>query len=567
MAPLQFSPWASSVDVALWAELARLKLDALRLSERPLALAAHAAPGARLLQVSSGALGTAATAAAAAGASGSSGDGGVEADPSACPSNRFPAPGVLVNVNTQEAFKEFDRTALVKGAAGRLWDDITSGAAERAPWLLGRFAMLAHADLKKWRFYHWLAAPCFALEHPAQLLASRAVEEASDCGVDAAALADAVAEWRAAHTEAMREGGDGGGLGACGLTRGEDGSWARVSLAEAGEALRDGNDASNGRLLVAAFDPCEEPGVASWPVRNLLTLAGARWAPEGGSARMRLLCVREARGRMCAATSLVMDLEVPHVPTDGPMPRLGRAWERNAKGKAAPRVADLGAIMDPVRLAEQAADLNLKLMRWRVLPELDTEALQRTRCLLLGAGTLGCAVARGLLAWGVRHVTLTDCARVSYSNPVRQSLYNFEDCKNGGRPKAEAAAEALSKIFPGARPCAHELYIPMPGHDVGETGGAEANAALASAAKLRNLIEEHDAVFVLTDTRESRWLPTLLCSAVGRPMFNTALGFDSYVGTCGRSRRDLARPLGGALESARRLRSYVRRPVARMCGN
>ena len=132
---------------------------------------------------------------------------------------------------------------------------------------------------------------------------------------------------------------------------------------------------------------------------------------------------------------------------------------------------------------------------------------------------------------------------------------------------AEAAAEALSKIFPGARPCAHELYIPMPGHDVGETGGAEANAALASAAKLRNLIEEHDAVFVLTDTRESRWLPTLLCSAVGRPMFNTALGFDSYVGTCGRSRRDLARPLGGALESARRLRSYVRRPVARMCGN
>lgn len=41
-----------------------------------------------------------------------------------------------------------------------------------------------------------------------------------------------------------------------------------------------------------------------------------------------------------------------------------------------------------------------------------------TRCLLLGAGTLGCAVARTLLGWGVRHITLLDNSRVAYSNPV-----------------------------------------------------------------------------------------------------------------------------------------------------
>lgn len=72
-------------------------------------------------------------------------------------------------------------------------------------------------------------------------------------------------------------------------------------------------------------------------------------------------------------------------------------WEKNVQGKLGARLADLAPMMDPSRLADQAVDLNLKLMRWRILPSLDLDKVASTKCLLLGAGTLGCYVARVLM--------------------------------------------------------------------------------------------------------------------------------------------------------------------------
>jgi ubiquitin-like modifier-activating enzyme ATG7 len=51
-------------------------------------------------------------------------------------------------------------------------------------------------------------------------------------------------------------------------------------------------------------------------------------------------------------------------------------------------------------------------------------------------------------SWGVRNITFIDSGKVSYSNPVRQSLYKHAHCINANTYKATAAAEALREIYP-----------------------------------------------------------------------------------------------------------------------
>lgn len=56
----------------------------------------------------------------------------------------------------------------------------------------------------------------------------------------------------------------------------------------------------------------------------------------------------------------------------------------------------------------------------------------------------------------------------------------------------------------------------MPGHPV---PASEVNKVKADVEKLEALIDEHDAVFLLMDSRESRWLPTVISAAKGKVMY------------------------------------------------
>ncbi len=71
---------------------------------------------------------------------------------------------------------------------------------------------------------------------------------------------------------------------------------------------------------------------------------------------------------------------------------------------------------------------------------------------MICTGTLGCNVARALLGWGVRHITFVDNGRVSYSNPVRQPLFEMSDCVDGGKHKVRRAGLVLAA-------CAHTAAV------------------------------------------------------------------------------------------------------------
>jgi ubiquitin-like modifier-activating enzyme ATG7 len=124
----------------------------------------------------------------------------------------------------------------------------------------------------------------------------------------------------------------------------------------------------------------------------------------------------------------------------------------------------------------------------------------------------------------VRKITFVDNGRVSFSNPVRQPLFGFKDCLAGGAKKADRAAEALREIYPGVDAAGHVFSVPMAGHPI-----LDEPKVKEEFQALEKLVRDHDAVFLLMDTRESRWLPTVMCKAYGKLVINAALGFDTFV--------------------------------------
>lgn len=182
---------------------------------------------------------------------------------------------------------------------------------------------------------------------------------------------------------------------------------------------------------------------------------------------------------------------------------------------------DLRFSIEENSLLEYAGKNNLELMRVRLAPEIALPKIYNLKVTIIGTGTLGCNLARNLLAWGIEHLTFVDNNTVSSSNLLRQSLFESGDL---GQPKTEVAARRVGQIFP---PCKEkvkgvEIHIPMPDHPECLENLAE------NLVKLEQVVESSDLVFLCTDNRESRWLPSLIAVSKNKPLINLAIGFDSW---------------------------------------
>ena len=472
MDSLKFVPFSSSINPGFWSELAKMKLDVSGLNEEPLDI-----------------WGTFTNSDDPAG--GLAPRLGLEWDAFRDSVNTnwncFGVKGKVVIKNTVEAFKSENKIEFLSKEGKFIWSKIADGRWIDDPEMLTTFNVLMFADLKKYLFYYWFVFPAFSMSPSVKL---KSCETASSVFTpdQLEKIGECVKckEHRIYSLLVMTQGGRVTKLPLSHLTSSPDLSQCFVTV----------SDPSSG----------PHPG---WPVRNMITALHAS-LPHLVPG-LKLLCLRNTvkHGQLSVAGSLVLTLETAgDIRGEGEMPGVV-GWEKNDKGQLGPRLANMRASMDPVKIAENSVDLNLKLMKWRLVPELQLDKIQGARCLLLGSGTLGCAVSRALLGWGVRTITLVDSGKVSYSNPVRQSLFTFTDCLEGGRPKAVAAAAHLKDVFPGVRAEGLELAIPMPGHTA---TGALLEQARTSYERLVSLIDEHEVIFLLMDSRESRWLPTALAA-------------------------------------------------------
>lgn len=406
--------------------------------------------------------------------------------------------GFIYNFNSIEDFKNVNKQDFLKELGTEVFNKVLRGAKESRNYVnLNFISLISFSDLKKYKFFYWFAFPS---------LSSTWVVLNSD--------REGLSSFESMIERDLKE----------------SSSFCQFFQILDGNIIKGPCEFNDSGTFVFIDTCLTESELPSAQLKNFLFLLAAK------SFKIIDLIVFRIKSSFRLKLKYVGDEIKP-----GYVPKV-LGWERTSSGKLGAKMADLGSLIDPHLLARQAVDLNLKLMKWRIAPKLDLELISSQKVLLLGAGTLGSYVARTLMGWGVKHITFVDSGRVSFSNPVRQPLFTFENCysdEGKGVFKAKQAAEALKTIFPGVKSEGYVLEVPMIGHFVDES------KVISNYDTLCRLFDEHDAVFLLMDSRESRWLPTVLASSMNKVLINAALGFDSYLvmrhGCAALSARDLHR--------------------------
>ncbi|KAL3086622.1 hypothetical protein niasHT_037748 [Heterodera trifolii] len=399
-----------------------------------------------------------------------------------------PFHGTFLLLNTKKAFSDgFDRKKFLEQSADSLWKVIESKKWLTEAQLLNSFLLTAWADVKNFSYCFWNCVP--ALLFPDNL---RQFSIGPSPNVE---MHQTLLEFITKN-------------GCRPFLLIEDKIPAELVQLE---TVKSPND-----FLLVFPNPSSVKHRFGWPLRNLVA-AIAHLRTDWTSLRVL------AFSRLQEASFIA---EIGWDSVDeiiGLTPRCV-GWERDNNDKMTFREVNLRAMFDPMKILEQSVDLNLKLIRWRHAPSVDLNRFASLRVLMLGSGTLGCNIARALLGWGF---TFFDYATVSYNNPIRQSLFTFDDCSSkDGISKAEAAAEALKRIYPLVDAKGIHMKIPMPGYPYSKDGKAQ---VAEECRRLEESVRNCDVLFLVMDSRESRWLPTLLAAVHNKLAFTVALGFSEFV--------------------------------------
>ncbi|KAG7371016.1 molybdopterin biosynthesis MoeB protein [Nitzschia inconspicua] len=555
---IKFLPFSSTIDSPFWVQYCRLKLETIKLDESPIAIRASYGVENHTNASASGNSGIIATSNRMQFQESSLKNQGFQV-----PDNRVACQGILVGCNTLEAFQKVDKNALLKQEFCSQFFHETDE--QKSIDVLSSFVALTFADLKQHKVLYWFGFPALLTQSP----------------ISATRLHLTAVLWQTLAQELQTFRQRENRLPpffvmATGLST-QTTTSAKIFVPLSSSCLQElqADMTKLDDVVFGFLDPTscssstsnEEVPIMGWPMRNLVAylvlrlqlggetvkIVSLRPGVNGGILKGRILPSADENDRIdmtpsdidaLSKHSVAMQVTLPTT-KDYDFSKDGSSetpvykvvgWELNSRQKPGPRWVNLRPLLDQNHLAIQAADLNLKLMKWRMIPSLNVEMLQSTKVLLLGAGTLGCSVARTLLGWGVRNFKFVDYGLVSYSNPVRQNLFTLDDCHFNhcqGRPKAQAAADALKTIAADVTSEGIHLSIPMPGHVAETTTSGRTDDGMTSLDKtveqLDELVQEADAVFLLTDTRESRWLPTLVAAVHDKILINAALGLDSWL--------------------------------------
>lgn len=485
----------SLVEEGFWDALRRLKLDVLGTDDSPIPITGYYTPRQRrpmasFFNLRSGSL--------VPPSHNSVGD-----------RNNCPVPGTLINTNNMRGFQNLDREQLLKAEAKKILLDIVSGKVEEDPSVLLRFLVTSFADLKNWKVYYNVAFPSLVFNSRMTLLnlqpASKVLTKE-----EAASMYTSLQKWRASSETTVIP-------------------FFLVSISSDSSAsirqLKDWKACQGNyqKLLFGFYDHGCRSDCPGWVIRNYVAFLSIRWKIE----KVQFFCYREYKGNPDLEQSLIGEASFPSpCGWDGAdfLPD-AIGWEGINPGKRTkemkPKEIDLQS-MNPASQDEEKQLMHLKLMGWRHFP-VDIEKLSHVRVLLLGAGTLGCEVARLLMTWGVRKLTVVDSNSVATSDLVKQSLYIDKDC---GVPRVAAIVPHLKDRCPAVEVEGIQMEIPVPGHPVSSSNVA---SVLDDCKHLQTLVAANDAVFLLTDTWESRWLPTLLCASENKIAISVVLGCDSYL--------------------------------------